>query len=297
MKPEKESLPNRVISVVTPILITLIATGSFALSYSNLKETALTYGIPAHLAWIWPLLVDFALVVFSLAVVRTGLYGDRTLWSWLMVAIYTVTTIVFNVLHAPDNLTAQVVAVVAPVTLFLSFETLMAMLKSGVRRNSLNRSLPALEAEMASKQREMAILEQETVKRMEEAAAKRQAEIDNLLSQAANELEEKRQQLTEVEANLVDQKGQLQEELETLERTIQSYQQDIESKQEELKRLDQGQVKVYLPGQLTIEQRQELVKRMEQDRLTQQQMAELLSVSLGTIKNDKKAISLNGHGG
>jgi hypothetical protein len=132
-------LTQRLISYSSILLVFLLAAGAFVLSYAALWETALSYGLPPRLAWIWPLLVDFALVVFSLAVVRASLYGERTLWPWLMVALYTAATVAFNILHAPDNLASRVIAVVAPISLFLSFETLMGMLKGEVKRGQQQR--------------------------------------------------------------------------------------------------------------------------------------------------------------
>lgn len=140
---------TRIINYSTAALVFLLAAGAFVLSYSNLWDTALSYGLPPRLAWIWPLLVDFALVVFSLAVVRASLHNERTWWPWALVGLYTIGTVGFNVYHAPDNLAAQVVAVVAPVSLFLSFETLMSMLKSGVRRNSLVQSISQITANLS----------------------------------------------------------------------------------------------------------------------------------------------------
>lgn len=49
-------------------------------------------------------------------------------------------------------------------------------------------------------------------------------------------------------------------------------------------------IKCYAPENLSIEQRQELVKKMDVDGLTLEQMATALGVSIGTIKNDRKAI-------
>lgn len=49
-------------------------------------------------------------------------------------------------------------------------------------------------------------------------------------------------------------------------------------------------VRCYAPENLSIEQRQEIVKRMDADGLTLGQMAITLGVSVGTIKNDRKAI-------
>jgi hypothetical protein len=122
------------ISRFTSFLVGLLALGALSLSYNALQSVAASNGLDGWQSYIWPLLLDFALIVFSIAVVRNSLHGERVRWPWFLVGVYTVATISFNLIHAPDNLTARVVAVVAPISLFLSFETLMAMLKSDVQR-------------------------------------------------------------------------------------------------------------------------------------------------------------------
>lgn len=293
----KKPTANGVISFVTGLLILLIAIGSFALSYSNLHQTALAYGVDSSLAAIWPLLIDFALIVFSLAVVRASLYQERTWWPWLMVALYTVGTVSFNILHAPANLTAQVVAVVAPLSLFLSFETLMAMLKNGVKRSNVVQSLADLAQQLTQKTQELANFEAKTRAEIEKEGQQAKQKWSEEVLALARQAENKHIELVNLEAEHSQRISQLQEQVETMERTIQSYQSDIEAKQKELKSLDSSsQIQAYMPANLSPEQRQELVSRMGKDGLTQEQMAKLLGVSVGTIKNIKKAseVATNG---
>lgn len=137
------------ISRITAILVGVLATFSLAISYNALRDVAAANGLVGWQSIIWPLLVDFALIVFSLAVVRNSLYQERTAWPWLLVFLYTAGTVTFNLIHAPANLTARTVAVVAPVSLFLSFETLMAMLKSEIKRTAATASLAELTRQAA----------------------------------------------------------------------------------------------------------------------------------------------------
>lgn len=204
--------PTAIINYSTAALVFLLAAGAFVLSYSNLWDTALSYGLPPRLAWIWPLLVDFALVVFSLAVVRASLHNERTWWPWILVALYTVSTVAFNILHAPVNLTAQVVAVVAPVSLFLSFETLMSMLKSGVRRNSLVQSI----AQITAKLSELEGLYQGQKDKLEsglgELKAAHLAEVESLTTQKATiqaETDKASQRLSDINRQVEEKRREL----------------------------------------------------------------------------------------
>lgn len=196
---------SRLINCATAALVFLLALGAFVLSYAALWEIALTYGLPARLAWIWPLLIDFALIVFSLAVVRASLRGERTFWPWLLVAIYTIATVTFNIIHAPNHLIAQIIAIVAPVSLFLSFETLMGMLKSEVKRSQTMLRLSELQAQLTEVQnrfnRQQAELERTMTQRQAEfdtMVQQQQAELDRLMSQ----IEEKRTQLADLISEL-----------------------------------------------------------------------------------------------
>lgn len=132
------------IAYLTSILVLIVAAMSFILSYHALQGMALNYGIPPSLSYIWPLLVDFALVVFSLCVVTAHLYSESTWRQWSLVGLATILTCGYNYLHAPNNLIAQSIAVVPPVMLFFSFELLMMQLKNSIKRQGLQSSATEL---------------------------------------------------------------------------------------------------------------------------------------------------------
>ena len=141
--------PNALIQFSTAFLVLLVAVGSFALSYNALKDVALSNGITGWwLAYVWPFLIDFALIVFSLAIVNAYLQSESTWKQWSLVGIYTMATIGFNIAHAPNDLQARVVAAIAPVSLFFSFEILMGQLRTSAKRSSLVKSLAQLEAHL-----------------------------------------------------------------------------------------------------------------------------------------------------
>lgn len=184
---------NRIISLLTAALVFLVALGSFALSYTALKDLAIRNGINGSLAYIWPLLIDLALIVFSLSVVNSYLQSESTKKQWLLVGGYTIATIGFNIAHAPSNLQAQIVAAIAPVSLFFSFELLMHQLRSGVKRSSLVQSIAQLEQSF------------------EQQRSTLEAELNNMRSsvqELSQEIEQKRSIVV-----------QLQDEIKELERS------------------------------------------------------------------------------
>lgn len=146
---------NKIIALTTAFFVFLLAIGSFALSYSALQDVATQNGITGLLSYVWPLLIDFSLIVFSLAVVNAYLQSESTSRQWALVGVYTLATIGFNVAHAPNNLQAQIVAAIAPVSLFFSFELLMNQLKLTVQKHGLQLNVKQLTDQLYTKRKEL----------------------------------------------------------------------------------------------------------------------------------------------
>lgn len=132
--------PNTILAWVTSTLVLAVATISFILSYHALQGVASANGLAGWLSFVWPLLVDFSLVVFSLCVVSAHLYSESTWKQWVLVSISTALTVFYNALYAyPEMLLplAQKLLVIGlpPIMLFFSFELLMSQLKNGIKRN------------------------------------------------------------------------------------------------------------------------------------------------------------------
>lgn len=70
---------SRLINYAPKPLTFLIALAAFALSFMPLQEIVLSYTLPLDLAWVWPLPINFILIIFSLTVVRVSVYSERTM--------------------------------------------------------------------------------------------------------------------------------------------------------------------------------------------------------------------------
>jgi uncharacterized protein YerC len=149
---------TKLISWVTAFLVFMLAVGSFALSYNALQDYASQHGITGLLSYVWPLLIDASLIVFSLAVVNAYLQSESTFKQWALVGVYTLATISFNVAHAPANLQAQIAAAIAPVSLFFSFELLMNQLKTSVTKHGLTHSIKELSQQYQTLSRDLEML-------------------------------------------------------------------------------------------------------------------------------------------
>jgi DNA-directed RNA polymerase specialized sigma24 family protein len=255
--PKKTTLASR-IPTLTAWLVFLIALGSFVLSYNALKQVASDNGIGSWQSTIWPLLIDFSLIVFSLAVVRAHLESESTWYAWLLVGLYTVATVSFNVYHAPPGLAARLIAAVAPVSLFLSFELLMSQLKRHAQRQQLTLSLSQLAQE----------------------GSKAQAHNDTLQAHA-NSL---RAKIDELEAKLKQAENELAEKLK-----------ESHNKPEPTRDTTNKTIPAKITRQAQIKERQAQVGRLVSQGLTLQEIADRLNVSLATVKRDNQALNNHAH--
>lgn len=163
-------------------LLTLgIGAGAFVLSYDSLYATGQTYGIPAAKAWIWPLLIDGPLVVFTIALLVSQLTraGIR-LWAGLVI-LYTLATIGFNWSHAQPSPMGWTVATVAPMGLLLTTEALRHLAKGIIERAAAVQTLAELLDQIDQQRRALA-----------ELLSQKQGEFDRLqgqIDQASAKLE------------------------------------------------------------------------------------------------------------
>jgi len=126
--------PIKLISYSFGIIVFLILVSSFTLSYANLAESAIDAGIEPLLAPMWPLCLDLFLAGSSLYILRSNLLSEDPTPGWAVLIIFTAVSTAFNVIHSPDNLTAQSTHAVPPIALCISLELLMMILKSDLSR-------------------------------------------------------------------------------------------------------------------------------------------------------------------
>jgi len=120
-------------------LVGIISLIAFVLSYWSLVDVASRYSTLDWLAWLWPLVIDLPLIVFSLSALRAALLRQSAKLSWWLVGVYSFATLVFNLVHARTEFVwwaPWAVAAMAPVTLFLSFESLMRMVRQDIERQA-----------------------------------------------------------------------------------------------------------------------------------------------------------------
>ncbi len=195
---------TRYLTLAVTVLTAAIAAGAFVLSYQALLTTGLNNGIPANLAYIWPLLIDAPLVVFTLALLAAQLMRQSArLWAGLVI-LYTAATIFFNISHAQPSAMGWLVAIVAPVGLLLTTEALRHLAKMVIERQAAIETLAELSNQAEAMRRELSGLaeqQQQEIAKLDQAIASRQAQLEALkadisLAKSSNfqEMHEKAQQ-------------------------------------------------------------------------------------------------------
>jgi len=118
---------------LTALLVALLALAAFGLSFEALRDLAIVAGgMNRGVAWLFPLLVDGGIVVFSLAALRASLTGSNQGWHLSLVVIVTVFSIALNIAHARAGWLASLMAAVPPLLLFFAFECLMRQLRDAL---------------------------------------------------------------------------------------------------------------------------------------------------------------------
>ena len=146
---------NNFLSFISSVLVAGLALAAFVLSYDALRDLAANSGaVRPGLAWLFPVVVDGDIIVFSLSVLRNSLLGEGARGRMFLIIAFTALSIALNVMHAtPERIIsevtlARIIAGVIPLCILLSFETLMGQVKSWALRNKAVLALAELQAQI-----------------------------------------------------------------------------------------------------------------------------------------------------
>lgn len=135
----------RTLTLSSITMVILIAIGSFWISYDALKHLAADHGNPA-MAWLFPLLIDGSLVIYSVNVFLAELTGNDTRFSFRLVIVMTITSVIFNILHAEPTFISRFISALPPILLFLSVEVALRQARMqvgmGVRKTAHQGKFP-----------------------------------------------------------------------------------------------------------------------------------------------------------
>ncbi|WP_018771406.1 DUF2637 domain-containing protein [Arthrobacter sp. 162MFSha1.1] len=98
-KTARISPESRPIAYTAVGVASLIYAGAFTTSFFGQAALAVHMAIPAALQYVVPVVIDLALVLFTLATLLRKTRGESTLWTNIMTGFWTATSIVSNIAH------------------------------------------------------------------------------------------------------------------------------------------------------------------------------------------------------
>jgi DNA-binding CsgD family transcriptional regulator len=140
------TVTTRLFWFVTAAVIA-VALGSFSLSFMALYALATGNGIPPLLGWIWPLIVDVSMVIYTAAILVSQLQNRGAKLPIALTVFYAIVTITGNILHAPPTWLGWFVAMLPPLSLIFGTEMLRAMAHHNILQRGVVATLEQLQAQ------------------------------------------------------------------------------------------------------------------------------------------------------
>lgn len=199
--------------LISGILVAGLALAAFVLSFEAISALAVENGVNPSLAWLMPILVDGAMIVFSINVLRATVAGESTRIGWGLILAFTAVSVVFNIEHGQKTLWGVAMSALAPIALFTSFETLMTQIRAAAQ-HGLNIVKARLESEI-EKLKEAYKNLKATYNELKAAHEELKADYE-ALQDRANRLQERADEVKVVKAENTRLKNKLKE-LESIE--------------------------------------------------------------------------------
>lgn len=133
---------NRIIAWLTGLLTLLLAIFAFILSFNALADLAATHGV--SIPPLFPFVVEFAVVIFSLNALYRSLSGERAHMQWALIIGSSLLAGMFNVAHADPDLISRAIAGMPSLFLLLSFESFLSLIKHRVTQQGILHDIVAL---------------------------------------------------------------------------------------------------------------------------------------------------------
>lgn len=120
--------------IVAALLAAGLAAASFALTFAALLDVAAWANVAPRLAWAVPVMLDAAIVVYTLAVLVRRARHEPARFEWAALAAFTTVSVVANAAHAGGvppvvaSVVGTVVAGLAPVAVLLATHTLARLI-------------------------------------------------------------------------------------------------------------------------------------------------------------------------
>ncbi|SKC77685.1 DUF2637 domain-containing protein [Krasilnikoviella flava] len=140
-----DSLPV-ILAISTGTALVFLA--SFALSFNALVDVAGWARVPGWLSWAVPVMLDVALVVYSLSALVRRARGQSARFSWFLLASFTLVSLLGNAAHslgvpgAAQPFIGTVVVALAPVAALAALENLAGLIVASTHARTVPVSTP-----------------------------------------------------------------------------------------------------------------------------------------------------------
>ena len=166
------------LSWISGIVVLTIAALSFVLSFHALSVLGVqSKAFPPELAWIFPLIIDGAIICFSLAALRAALEKEPTKFYSLLIVAATLSSVIFNVLSIEEGALGRVLAAFPPILLAISFETFLKQMGIGLLKSkAADRKRVAHVAKVSAGKKKASGTKQEKVRQRQQRILELQAD-------------------------------------------------------------------------------------------------------------------------
>ena len=117
------------LAYVSIALAVSISAAVFVLSYYSLVALAISCGIDAGVAWIWPLCLDGVMIVCAVIRMHYSLVGGEFKLAGYTMYASTTLSVLLNAYHAPGGIVSVVMFAMQPVMLFITTEMSVRMIQ------------------------------------------------------------------------------------------------------------------------------------------------------------------------
>ena len=285
----------------------------FIVSYGSLKDLAAANGV--NYPFMYPLMIDLSLIIFNLIALRSSLHGERNLYAWTLVVIATFISVVLNVVHAPRGVLPMFMAALPPLFILAAFHLVVLRIEHSTQRHQvvntlshlvkrikeakaeheqLTRQNEALRQEAKTRDEQLVSLREQLVQSNDELSRLQNEQLATVHEQIAQANHELSHLQNEQLARVHEQITQAQNELSRLQREQSTMKQQIATlKQDEQNRINHDQAVEQSELDRMNQRRERLLALLKDSdgKITQGEIAELLGVSLSTIRRDLQALN------
>lgn len=166
-----------IIAWLTGLLTLALAIFAFILSFNALTDLALKHGV--SIPPLFPFVVEFAVVIFSLNALYRSLNNESAKWQWTLIIMSSLLAGTFNIIHADIDMVSKAMAAMPSLFLLLSFESFVSLLKNGIKRSQQIGLISSLDTTIANRQSQLSTMD-DTIDTLQDKLHTVQQQVDSM---------------------------------------------------------------------------------------------------------------------